>query len=67
MKKAINRVFAEEKVEMEMRRAGMEVKRAENIVKYQDEIKNRPKKTWFMTDKEKKALKEQTNPFNAEE
>jgi ATP-dependent RNA helicase DDX27 len=36
---------------MEIRRAGMEVRRAENIVEHRDEIKNRPKKTWFMTDK----------------
>ena len=35
-------------------KAEEEVKRAENLIKYQDEIYNRPRRTWVMT-KEQKA------------
>jgi hypothetical protein len=35
----------------------MEARRAENLIKYKDEIANRPKAVWLKTDKQKKELK----------
>jgi ATP-dependent RNA helicase DDX27 len=35
----------------------MEVRKGENVMRYQDEIMARPKRTWFATEKEKAASK----------
>ncbi|KAF5464626.1 hypothetical protein F2P56_014689 [Juglans regia] len=34
----------------------MEATKAENLIAYKDEIYSRPKKTWFVTEKEKKLV-----------
>ena len=35
----------------------MEARRAENMIKYKEEIRNRPKNMWLKTEKEKKVVK----------
>lgn len=35
----------------------MELKKGENMLKYKDEIQSRPKRTWFMSEKEKREEK----------
>ena len=42
----------------ELAKAMMEQKRAENLIKYKDEIMNRPKRHWIMNGKEKLEVKE---------
>lgn len=51
---AIDEVLKEEKVEKQMAITEMELKKGENMVKHFDEIKSRPKRTWFDDDKTKK-------------
>ncbi|GMF61299.1 unnamed protein product [[Candida] boidinii] len=35
----------------------MDIKKGENILRYQDEIKSRPRRTWFQSEKEKNSSK----------
>jgi ATP-dependent RNA helicase DDX27 len=53
----VEEVLKEEKEEKAMRIAEMEVRKGENVMRYQDEIMARPKRTWFATEKEKAASK----------
>ncbi|GMG39158.1 unnamed protein product [Ambrosiozyma monospora] len=53
----IEEILVEEKQEKEIIRAEMELKKSENLLNYKDEIKSRPKRTWFQSEKEKKADK----------
>lgn len=53
----VEAVLKEEKEERSMRIAEMEIRKGENIVKYEDEIMARPKRTWFSTEREKAAAK----------
>ncbi|EMC92404.1 hypothetical protein BAUCODRAFT_27693 [Baudoinia panamericana UAMH 10762] len=53
----IEDVLREEKEERVMQQTERDITRAENVVKYEDEIKARPKKTWFESEKEKVAAK----------
>lgn len=50
----ITEIIDEEKHEKEVLAAEMELKKGENMLKYKNEIESRPKRTWFMTEKEKK-------------
>ncbi|KAJ3024985.1 UNVERIFIED_CONTAM: nucleolar DEAD-box protein required for synthesis of 60S ribosomal subunit [Siphonaria sp. JEL0065] len=58
MKEAAAEVLVEEKREKEMRGLEMKVKRMENIVEFSEDIKNRPKKSWFQSVAEKEASKQ---------
>ncbi|KAF5747184.1 DEAD-box ATP-dependent RNA helicase 28-like [Tripterygium wilfordii] len=42
--------------EMALRKAEMEATKAENMIAHKDEIFSRPKKTWFVTEKEKRVV-----------
>jgi ATP-dependent RNA helicase DDX27 len=53
----IEAVLQEEKEEKAMKIAEMEVRKGENVMRYQDEIMARPKRTWFSTEKEKAIAK----------
>ncbi|KAK9456767.1 P-loop containing nucleoside triphosphate hydrolase protein [Dipodascopsis uninucleata] len=44
---AIDTVLKEEKEEKQLAIAEMELKKGENLIKHMDEIKSRPKRTWF--------------------
>lgn len=35
----------------------MELEKADNLMKYSDEIYNRPKKTWFQSNKERNNIR----------
>lgn len=54
----IKEILKEEKQEKQLSQMEAEVQRGENIVKYQDEIMSRPKRTWFESEKEKRANKD---------
>ncbi|KAI1430977.1 P-loop containing nucleoside triphosphate hydrolase protein [Xylaria sp. CBS 124048] len=54
----VEAVAREEKEERQLANAEMEIRKGENLVRYEDEIKARPKRTWFETQADKKAAKE---------
>lgn len=57
MKKEIDEILEEEKVERELERATMEATRANNLINHEEEIKSKRKRTWFQTEKQKKATR----------
>ncbi|KAI1465191.1 uncharacterized protein F4812DRAFT_462034 [Daldinia caldariorum] len=54
----IEAIAQEEKEEKKLAQAEMQIKKGENMVVHEDEIKSRPKRTWFETQHEKKKAKE---------
>lgn len=54
----VDEILAEEKELKQMQQADMEIQKGENLIKHADEIKSRPKRTWFETEHEKKKAKE---------
>jgi ATP-dependent RNA helicase DDX27 len=53
----IDDILREEKEEKELAQTEQQITRGENLVKHEDEIKARPKRTWFETEKEKTDAK----------
>lgn len=51
-------ILQEEKEEKQMQQVEMQVQKGENLIRHEDEIKGRPKRTWFETEKDKKAAKD---------
>ncbi|KAK9468857.1 P-loop containing nucleoside triphosphate hydrolase protein [Lipomyces arxii] len=51
----VDEVLQEEKEEKQMAIAEMELRKGENMVKHWDEIKSRPKRTWFDNESSKKG------------
>ncbi|RYC56813.1 hypothetical protein CHU98_g9386 [Xylaria longipes] len=51
-------IAREEKEERQLAQAEMQIRKGENMVMHEDEIKGRPKRTWFETQADKKAAKE---------
>ena len=56
----VKEVDVEEVGDKELRKADMEARRGENMIKHRDEIMNRPKKHWMKNEKEKKEVKKQS-------
>ncbi|KAK9063650.1 hypothetical protein SSX86_017521 [Deinandra increscens subsp. villosa] len=56
MEDQVAAILREEREEMALRKAEMEVNKAENMITHRDEILSRPKRTWFVTEKEKKLV-----------
>jgi ATP-dependent RNA helicase DDX27 len=54
----IEEVLAEEKEERAMSVTERDLKRGENLIMHEDEIKSRPRRTWFESEKDKLAEKE---------
>ncbi|RYN32450.1 ATP-dependent RNA helicase [Alternaria tenuissima] len=54
----IEEVLAEEKEERAMSITERDLKRGENLIQHEDEIKARPRRTWFESDKDKMAERE---------
>ncbi|TKY46841.1 DEAD-box ATP-dependent RNA helicase 28 [Spatholobus suberectus] len=54
MEDQIAEVLQEEREERVLRKAEMEATKAENMIAHKEEIYSRPKRTWFVTEKEKK-------------
>ncbi|KAL2858209.1 hypothetical protein BJX68DRAFT_262755 [Aspergillus pseudodeflectus] len=53
----IDEVIEEEKLERQLAQAEMQVTKSENLIKHEAEIKSRPKRTWFETEREKRVAK----------
>lgn len=51
-------IQAEEKEEKQMQQVEMQVQKGENLIQHEAEIKGRPKRTWFETERDKVAAKE---------
>jgi len=58
METEIEEVLKEEKEERVLSITERELKRGENMVHHEDEIHARPRRTWFESEKEKKASRE---------
>jgi ATP-dependent RNA helicase DDX27 len=56
----VDEVFQAEAIAKMDRLAEMEVIKAQNIIQHSDEIKARPQREWFASEKQKKLTKEQT-------
>ncbi|GLT75309.1 hypothetical protein SLA2020_470430 [Shorea laevis] len=56
MEDKVAEVLEEERAERTLRKAEMEATKAENMIAHKDDIYSRPKRTWFMTEKEKKVV-----------
>ncbi|CAL5435436.1 unnamed protein product [Camellia sinensis] len=56
MEDQVAAILQEEREEMALRKAEMEAAKAENMIEHRDEIFSRPKRTWFVTEKEKKLV-----------
>lgn len=59
----ISSIIREEREEREIRKAEMEATKAENMIKHKEDIYSRPKKTWFVSEKEKKLLAKASKEF----
>jgi ATP-dependent RNA helicase DDX27 len=57
LEEEVEAVLKEEKEEKAMKIAEMEVRKGENVMRYQDEIMARPRRTWFSTEQEKAVAK----------
>jgi len=54
----IEAIMREEKEEKHLAQIEMQVKKGENMIKHEEEINSRPRRTWFETQKDKQAAKE---------
>ncbi|PKY09076.1 DEAD-domain-containing protein [Aspergillus campestris IBT 28561] len=57
LEEEVEAVLEEEKLEKQLSQAEMQVTRGENLIKHEAEIKSRPKRTWFETERDKKAAR----------
>lgn len=57
MEDEIEEILKEEKEDKQLSQAEMQVRRGENIMMHEDEIKGRPKRTWFESEQDKQAAK----------
>ena len=55
--KKIEEIEKEEKEEQELQMAEMEVRKMENMIKHYEEITTRPKRGWFISEKDKAAIR----------
>lgn len=53
MKDELDEILREEKEEKELAQVEMQTAKGENLLKHQNEIMSRPKRTWFETEKDK--------------
>lgn len=59
----ISSILWEEREERELRKVEMEAAKVENMIKHKEDIYSRPKKTWFVSEKEKKLLAKASKEF----
>lgn len=57
MDEEIDEILEEEKEEKQLAQVEMQVKKGENLIEHESEIKSRPKRTWFETEDDKKKAK----------
>ncbi|KRX05223.1 P-loop containing nucleoside triphosphate hydrolase [Pseudocohnilembus persalinus] len=53
----VENIMKQETGEKQLRKAEIELQKAENMLKHKDEIMNRPKKSWFQTNRDKNINK----------
>ncbi|KAH6849687.1 hypothetical protein B0I37DRAFT_396602 [Chaetomium sp. MPI-CAGE-AT-0009] len=58
MEDEIDEILQEEKEEKQLAQIEMQVKKGENLIKHEEEIHARPKRTWFESQEDKKKAKE---------
>ncbi|KAK6539988.1 nucleolar DEAD-box protein required for synthesis of 60S ribosomal subunit [Orbilia ellipsospora] len=58
MEDDIEAILEDEKEEKQLLQAEMHLRKGENLIKYEDEISSRPRRTWFESEKDKKKAKE---------
>lgn len=58
MEREIKEIMREEKEEKQFAAAEMQVRKGENMIEHEAEIKSRPKRTWFETEHDKQKAKE---------
>ncbi|KFA55759.1 hypothetical protein S40293_01875 [Stachybotrys chartarum IBT 40293] len=58
LEEEIEEIMKEEKEEKQMAQAEMHIKKGENLIDHEAEIKSRPKRTWFETEHDKKQAKQ---------
>ena len=57
MEEKIKAILIDEKEEKLLNQTDLTIRKGENLMKYEDEIKSRPKRTWFESEKEKLKAK----------
>ena len=57
MELVVEEILAEEQEEKQLAQADMQLTRGHNLVQHEDEIKSRPKRTWFETVADKRVAK----------
>ncbi|CAL8099024.1 unnamed protein product [Prunus armeniaca] len=67
MEDQVATIFQEEREEQALRKAEMEANKAENMIAHKDEIYSRPKRTWFVTEKEKRIVTKAAKASNESE
>ena len=58
MEEEVEAVLREEKEEKHLAHVEMQLKKGENLIEHEAEIKGRPRRTWFETEKDKKKAKD---------
>jgi ATP-dependent RNA helicase DDX27 len=58
MDEEIDEILREEKEEKQLAQIEMQVKKGENMIKHEEEINARPRRTWFETQQDKKDAKD---------
>ncbi|CDU21013.1 ATP-dependent RNA helicase DRS1, putative [Plasmodium yoelii] len=56
-KKKMKEILENENVEKEIEKSNISINKIKNLITFKDEIYNRPKKTWFISSKEKSKLR----------
>lgn len=56
----LKQIQLEEASDKEIQKAMQDARRAENMIRYREEIANRPKNVWLKTEKQKKDLKDKS-------
>lgn len=56
----IQKIIDQERIEREIRLAEMEVKKAQNMIDYREEIYSRPNREWFISKGMKKKIREES-------
>jgi ATP-dependent RNA helicase DDX27 len=60
LERDIQKIIDQERVEREMRLAEMEVKKAQNMIDYREQIYSRPNREWYMSKTTKDNIREQS-------
>ena len=63
----VNKIEDEETVERELRLAEMEAIKAENMLKYREDIYSKPRREWVVSEKIKNKIRSESNPWTRNE